>query len=68
MNKFGERLKDLREEKGLSKLALGKALQIGHANIIHWERGKQEITSANLIKLADFFDVTTDYLLGRTDD
>ncbi|MCL2556395.1 MAG: helix-turn-helix domain-containing protein [Firmicutes bacterium] len=68
MRKFAERLKELREEKELSKLALAKALQVADINIGRWERGEQEITSDNLIKIADFFDVSVDYLLGRTDD
>ena len=68
MRKFAERLKELREEKGLSALALSKAVLINNRNIGRWEKSQFDITSDNLIKLADFFDVTTDYLLGRTDD
>ena len=69
MNILGERIKELREEKGLSRFALGKALQIGGgATICRWERGEHDIVSQYLIKLADFFDVTIDYLVGRTDD
>jgi len=68
MKKFAERLKDLREERELSMSAVARSLQIGHANFVRWERAEQEITSGNLIKLADFFDVTIDYLVGRTDD
>jgi len=68
MRKFAERLKELREDKELSKLALSKILQVADINIGRWERGEQEITSDNLIKIADYFDVTVDYLLGRTDD
>ena len=69
MSVLSQRLKELREEKGLSKQALSKALQIGvGSTLCRWERGEQDITSNNLIKLADFFDVTIDYLVGRTDD
>jgi len=68
MRKLGDRLKELREEKGLSALALSKTLEFGEANVGHWERGKRDITSDNLIKLADFFGVSVDYLLGRSDD
>jgi len=69
MSKLGERLKELREEKGLSRLALSKALHIGRgATLCRWERGEQDIDSHNLIKLADFFDVSIDYLVGRNDE
>ena len=68
MKIFGERLKELREEKELSKLALAKTLQISDAAIGRWERNERDITSHYLIKLADFFDVSIDYLVGRTDD
>jgi len=68
MRKFSERLKELREEKGISALALSKTLQFADINIGRWERGEQDITSDNIIKLADFFGVSVDYLLGRTDD
>ncbi|MCL2556024.1 MAG: helix-turn-helix domain-containing protein [Firmicutes bacterium] len=68
MKNFAERLKELRKEKGLSKLAMAKSLQISDAAIGRWERGERTINAELLIKLADFFDVSVDYLLGRTDD
>jgi len=68
MRKFAERLKELREEKQLSKLALSKILKVGDANIILWERGEQDILSDNLIKISQFFNVSVDYLLGLSND
>lgn len=68
MRKFGERLKELREERGLSAQSLTKAVQIDDGTIGRWEKSQCDITSDNLIKLAGFFDVTTDYLLGLRDD
>jgi len=69
VRKFGERIKELREERGLSRLALSKALNIGGgATICRWERGEQDIGSHYLIKLADFFNVSIDYLVGRSDE
>ena len=68
MRIFAERLKELREEKGLSKLALGIQLDISNVSIFRWENSQQDITSDNLQKIADYFRVTTDYLLGRTDE
>jgi len=68
MRKFGQRLSELRKEKELSKLALSKALKVSNSTIGRWERSEQDIASDYLIKLADFFDVTIDYLVGRTND
>lgn len=61
---FGQRLKELRTEKGLSLLALGKIIEISDATICRWENNQTDIVSENLIKLALFFEVSTDYLLG----
>ena len=66
--KFGKRLKELREEQGLSIQAFSKMIQMNASSICRWENGKQDITSDLLIRLADFFNVSTDYLLGRVDD
>jgi len=65
MRLFGERLKELREEKEMTMLALSKVIQVGCNTIGRWERCERDITSDNLIKLAEFFGVSTDYLLGR---
>lgn len=64
MKEFAERLKYLRAEKGLSAKALGKAIGVSDAAIINWENGVHDIKGEYLIRLAKFFDVTTDYLLG----
>lgn len=64
MESFGERLKDLRIEKGLTQQQL--AQQIGNAQsaIVYWESNKQEPSISVLKKLCLFFDVSADYLLG----
>ena len=64
MRKFSEKLKELRNEQGLSVLALGKAIDVSDATICRWENGISDIKSDQLILLAKFFGVTTDYLLG----
>jgi len=64
MKIFGERLKELREEKGLSTKALGKALGTSDATISRWENNINNITDENLVKVALFFKVSADYLLG----
>lgn len=64
MRAFEKKLKELRNEKKLSTFALGKFIGVSDMTISRWENGKTDITSDNLVKLAKFFDVTTDYLLG----
>ena len=65
--KIASRLKELREEKGLSMQALSKIVGISDSSLGRWERGESDITGDNLLILADFFGVSTDYLLGRVD-
>lgn len=64
MNKFAERLKELREEKGLSQRALAKELAFSQAAIARWENNLQTPNIDVAIIIARFFKVTTDYLLG----
>ncbi|MDR1094260.1 MAG: helix-turn-helix domain-containing protein [Clostridiales bacterium] len=64
MKIFGERLRDLRTEKGLSAMALAKQVGLSDAAIIRWENDTNDILGENLVKLAQYFGVSTDYLLG----
>ena len=64
---FAERLKILRKEWDLTQARLGDILQTTQRKVSHWESGKIEPDLASLWKLADFFDVSIDYLLGRKD-
>ena len=65
---MGERLRFLRQEMGIGQNKLAEVLDISNASISYWENGKQEPTAEALFKLAVFFDVTVDYLLGLTND
>ena len=67
MRKFAERLKQLRAEKNLSTFALSKSVNIGVACISRWENNQCDIKSDQLVLLAQFFNVSTDYLLGLED-
>ena len=67
MKIFGERLLELRKEKGISQATLAKDLGVSYAVVCYWETDRSEPTAPNIIKIADYFGVTTDYLLGRTD-
>ncbi len=61
------RIKGLRKEKGLSQANLGRAIGVSQKAVDYWERGVNEPKANYIVKLADFFDVTTDYLLCRED-
>ena len=62
------RLKELREEKNFSQWDVANGIKTGQSNIGRWEREKVLPSSEYVVKLADFFGVSTDYLLGRSDD
>lgn len=63
----GDRLKELRESKGLSAQELATELEIGVAQVFRYEAGKTAPASTAIIKFAKFFEVTSDYLLGLSD-
>ena len=67
MEIFAERLKDLRLEKGLSLQQLSRKVGIGAASLCRWENSQADVKGSQLIKLAEFFGVSTDYLLGLED-
>ena len=62
------RLKQLRREKGISQLNLAMDLAMNQNSISRYETGERECDYATLILFADYFDVSIDYLLGRTDN
>lgn len=62
------RLVSLRKEKKITQVELAKALSVSQAAVGNWELGKREPDNDTLSRIADFFHVTVDYLLGRTDD
>lgn len=62
------RIKELRENASLSQLELAKKLNTSQRNIGRWENEENEISASNLVKLADIFECTIDYLVGREDD
>ena len=62
---FGEQLKKLRLQKGLTQQQLGDYLHVTNGTVAMWEHNRREPDAKRLQELADFFDVTVDYLLGR---
>lgn len=60
------RIKDLREDRDLRQTDVAEATGIAQRTLSNYETGKTNPDSFALIRLADFFDVSIDYLLGRT--
>lgn len=68
MDNFSSRIKSLREGQGLSQDALGKIIGVKRYSIYTYEKGKNYPDVPHLIALADYFKVSVDYLLGRSDE
>lgn len=64
---FSKRLQQLRKEKGLKQFELAKALNTTQRRISYMENGIVEPDLATLVSLANFFEVSTDFLLGIKD-
>lgn len=62
------RLKELRKEKGISQLKLAIDLSVNQNTISRYETGERQADYNMLIKIADYFNVSVDYLLERTDN
>ena len=63
---MGERIRYLRESRGLSQEGLGKIIGVDRTTIVKWETGASRPTRS-LKRLAHYFNVTTDYILGNED-
>ncbi|MBQ8746289.1 MAG: helix-turn-helix transcriptional regulator [Clostridia bacterium] len=62
------RLKKLRKERGVSQIKLALDLHMNQNSISRYENMEREADYETLVKFADYFDVSLDYLLGRTDE
>ena len=67
MTKFKERLKELRIEKELSQSELGKKLGVDFRTVSNWENGVRKPDIDTLAKIAEYLEVSSDYLLGLVD-
>lgn len=65
---LNERLKGLRATRQVTQQAVANALGVTVGNVQKFEYGTARPKLENVIKLADFFDVSIDYLVGRTDN
>jgi len=64
---FKDRLKELRIERGVTQEEVGKIVNTSKMAVSHWEKGDSEPSIAQLILLTEYFGVSTDYLIGKTD-
>ena len=68
MKAFANRLLELRSERGISQAKLAKELGVSFSVVCYWETDRSEPTAVNIVKIADYFNVSADYLLGRTEE
>ena len=67
MKIFSEMLRELRKEKKLSTEALGGIIGVSDTAICNWENDKHDVRGEQLVRLAQYFGVSADYLLGLED-
>lgn len=65
MEVFAKRLIELRKEKGISQAQLAKEIGSSLSIVCYWETNRSEPTAPFLVRLAEYFQVSVDYLLGR---
>ena len=65
---FVNSLKKLRKLRGLSQRDIARTLKVTQQAIASWENGRTEPSNMTLVEIADYFKVSVDYLLGRTDN
>lgn len=63
-----QRIRDLREDRDMTQKQIAQMLGMSQTGYSKYETGENDIPTQVLIKLADFYQTTTDYLLGRTDE
>lgn len=64
---FKDTLKELREERELSQAQLAQKIKTSQSAVAKWELGQREPTAGNIVALARFFNVSSDFLLGLDD-
>ena len=62
-----QRIQDLRTDADLSQRELSEILHISQRSYSHYETGSRNIPVEMLIRLANYYDISVDYLVGRTD-
>ena len=64
MKTFGEKIKELRKERGLTQPALAKELDVSNGMISNWENDVNEPGLSHIKNIAIFFDVSADFIVG----
>lgn len=67
MKQFADRLLDLCKERSISQAKLAKDIGVSFSVVCYWETDRSEPTAPNLVKLANYFGVSVDFLLGVSD-
>lgn len=67
MSEFKNKLKALRTDRDLTISDIAKLLGVSERTVQYYEKGERQPTLEGLMKLADLYEVSTDYLLGRED-
>lgn len=65
---FADRLKELRKSRNITQTDFARSFHISNGTIGNWESGKREPNLETMQKIADYFNVTVDYLIGRSDN
>ena len=65
-SEFPQRLRELREKRQISRRVLADLCGLSKSTVARYERGEQEPIASAICQIADHFEVSTDYLLGRT--
>ena len=63
-----QRIRDLREDAGLTQSEMGRALHLPQRTYAYYESGQRMVPPQVLCALADFYNVSVDYILGRVDE
>lgn len=62
-----QRIRDLREDRDLTQAQVGRAINVSQRTYAYYENGQRMVPPHVLCALADFYQVSVDYILGRTD-
>lgn len=63
-----QRIKDLREDSDLTQKQIGEILHVSQRAYSHYETGKRNVPVDALIRMADYYNISLDYLVGRSDE
>jgi repressor LexA len=64
---LGERISELRRKRSMTQPMLAKAMNVSQSTVASWENNRRAVSTEDIAKLSDLFHVSTDYLLGKTD-